>query len=43
MAAFAVVDDAGRVDAGPQRLGERVMARHAVLLAAGLSIRHREA
>jgi hypothetical protein len=31
-----VLDDAGGIDVGPQRLGERVMARHAVLLAAFL-------
>jgi hypothetical protein len=31
--AFAVLDDAGGLDVGAQRLGERVMARHAVLLA----------
>jgi hypothetical protein len=34
--ALAVLDDAGCVDIGAQRLGERVMAGHGVLLAAFL-------
>ena len=34
--ALAVLGDAGGVDVGVQRLGERVMARHGVMLAAFL-------
>jgi hypothetical protein len=34
--ALAVLGDAGRIDVGAQGLGERVMARHRVFLAAFL-------
>jgi hypothetical protein len=42
-AALAVLDDAGRVDVIPQRLGQRVMARHGVLFATFFVQPHRPA